>query len=101
MGTNDNHGPTCNLPCPTNCKKSSGKASCAKDTGFCKQCDGRKWHGDKCEVPCSDGCVGGTCDKNSGTCDSGCKEGWWGALLGCALGAEHRLRDLHACERKK
>jgi len=76
--TTDKHGDTCELPCPDNCKKFSGKASCGKDTGFCKQCDGRKWHGDTCNKPCNEGCIGGTCDKNSATCDDGCKKGWWG-----------------------
>lgn len=74
----DNWGPTCQTPCPTNCKDYSGKASCAKDSGICKKCQDHVHFGPKCEVACSAGCLGGKCAKASGTCEDGCKPGYWG-----------------------
>lgn len=92
----DNWGPTCNKPCPENCKDYAGKASCAKDSGICRKCQDHKWFGPNCEQPCSEGCVDGRCEKANGKCEDGCKPGFWGDKCdqACPEGT------VEACDRK-
>lgn len=63
-------GSQCGYSCPPNC------AFCHVSTGKCLECV-EGFHGENCDEPCGH-CVGGMCIKDTGYCDYGCEDGWFG-----------------------
>lgn len=66
-------GPTCDVPCPLNCKNSN----CYRNNGHCISCV-TGFFDDNCTSVCSTYCSGRLCDKLSGGCTQGCMQGWYG-----------------------
>ncbi|XP_046560258.1 multiple epidermal growth factor-like domains protein 11 [Haliotis rubra] len=71
------YGSTCNQKCIGNCQ-----FDCDIQTGLCRTCkDG--FYGDNCSVPCSTTCLGEACERSTGACNDGCREGYCSANTGC------------------
>lgn len=63
-------GSQCDYTCPLNCD------FCHVSTGECLECV-EGFHGAKCEEPCGN-CIGRVCVKDTGYCEYGCEDGWFG-----------------------
>lgn len=63
-------GSQCDYTCPLNCDY------CDVTTGECLECV-EGYHGDKCQETCGR-CAGQICEKDTGYCEYGCEDGWFG-----------------------
>ncbi|XP_071118003.1 scavenger receptor class F member 1-like [Haliotis cracherodii] len=84
-------GPQCNNDC-TSC----WLAGCHKHTGRCHQCL-PGWYTEDCDTLCPSTCRLSydnlrNCDRSSGKCLEGCREGWWGATcnMTCSPGCKSK-----------
>ncbi|XP_046564418.1 scavenger receptor class F member 1-like isoform X2 [Haliotis rubra] len=86
----------CTRKCPLRCSKDrQGQTHCNRTTAHCLEHCEDGWLGDRCDRPCSEGCVDNSCYSWDGTCNKGCRHGWTGDDCGtrCPSGCRH-----NACE---
>ena len=63
------YGNKCSIKCPANCKYNF----CDQVTGTCIGCEAN-FYGEECTELCQ-GCLGGICDQDDGSCTKGCMPG--------------------------